>query len=141
MRLVLRTLLVLVGLIVVWQAPQAFGDAAHDVRSTSGRSHEERAAEPVRAQDLPVEAFVRAARIIPEDATYYTTLGIEVSLTETQRAAAEPLLRYWLLPRRATTLDRADWVVGYGADLDALGVELDSRSEVAPGLTLARVVR
>ena len=132
--LIPRALLVVVAAAIVWQAPQAFLDVARDIESERGRTVEERAIAPVRAFDLPAEPFVDAARVIPERATYHLVVGDGMPLTDFQRLALEPLLRYWLLPRRLTPAGEAEWVIAYGAPLPG-------GTELTPGVAVARVKR
>ena len=127
--------------VVVWQAPQAFVDAARDISSRHDLTEEERSLAPIRANDLPSEAFTRTADVIPADATYYVVVGRNLPLRGNQEVALTPLFKYWLLPRRATRqLEDADWVIAYGASTETLGIPLEERqTEVSPGVVVAEV--
>jgi hypothetical protein len=135
--LVPRVLLALAVATVVWQAPQAFVDATRDIERGNELSLQERALEPLRVQNLSPAVVAVAAQSIPEEARYTLVVGDGISLTETERAALEPLLRYRLLPRRFTTPEDAEWAIAYGAPEVALA---DAR-EAAPGVVVGRVRR
>lgn len=128
---------------VLWQAPQSFVDAVRDVSSRSDLTEAERRLAPVRANDLPVEAFTGAADAIPAAATYHVVVGENLPLHGNQEIALTPLLRYWLFPRRWTSrLEDADWVIAYGASTETLGVPVGERQvEVSPGVVVAEVER
>jgi hypothetical protein len=136
-------LLVVVVGSVVWQVPQAFVDAARDVSSRHDLTEQERSLAPVRANDLPSEAFTGAADVIPADATFHVVVGRNLPLRGNQEVALTPLFKYWLLPRRATRqLEDADWVIAYGASTETLGVPLGERQiEISPGVVVAEVER
>ena len=134
-------LLAVVVATVVWQAPHAFVDAARDVSSRRDLTESERSLAPVRANDLPSEAFTGAADVIPAGATYHVVVGRNLPFRGNQEVALTPLYKYWLLPRRATRqLEDADWVIAYGASTETLGVPLEERQfEVSPGVVVAEV--
>ncbi len=136
-------LLAVVVATVVWQAPHAFLDAARDISSRHGLTEAERSFAPVRANDLPIEAFTGAAAAIPADATYHVVVGENVPLRGNQEIALTPLFEYWLFPRRSTKrLAQADWVIAYGASTETLGLQLAERQiEVSPGVVVAEVKR
>lgn len=135
-------LVAVLGAAIVWEAPQAFVDAGRDVSANRDASEQERAAVPVRSQDLPTEVFTGAADAIPRRATYHVVVGPNVPLSENQRIALVPLLRYWLLPRRYTDdVEAADWVIAYGEPTETVGVPLAPGVEVSPGIVVAEVDR
>jgi len=136
-------LLAVVVAAVAWQAPQSFIDAARDVSSRHGTTESERSLAPVRANDLPVEAFTGAARAIPPDGTYHVVVGENLSFQGNQEVALAPLYAYWLFPRRSTKrLEDAEWVIAYGASTETLGVRIGARqTEVSPGVVVAEVER
>ena len=85
---------------------------------------------PADALDVPPEALVRAAEVIPPHATYNVVVGDQLDPTDTQRIGIPDLFRYWLLPRRRIEgLDHADWVITYGQSTETL--DASPRREVA----------
>ena len=128
-------LLALAAATAAWQAPRAFVDATRDIERGNELSLRERSLEPLQAQNVSPEVVAAAAEAIPEDARYTLVVGDGVSLTETERAALEPLLRYGLLPRRFTNAGDAEWAIAYGAP----AVELTDTREPVPGVVIGRV--
>lgn len=129
--------------VAAWHVPDALRGAREAVGAVEGLSPLERTLLPARSVDISTEIFVAAGEQIPRDATFYVATGggIEVSspivLPKTPIFAA-----YWLLPRRMTQDPRsADWVLSYGGDLEALGLEYSRVIPVAPGQQLAEVRR
>jgi hypothetical protein len=138
MRLVRRLPLVLLAataLTVAWRAPDALLEATREIERGSELSLEERSLAPLRTQRIPPEVVAAAEDAIPEEARYTLLVGDGVSLTETERAALEPLLRYRLLPRRFTSADDAEWAIAYGAP----DVPLTERREPVPGVAIGRL--
>jgi hypothetical protein len=128
-------LLALAAATVVWQAPQAVVDATRDIEQGNDLSLRQRSLEPLLAQNVSPEVVAAAAEAIPEDARYTLVVGDGISLTETERAALEPLLRYRLLPRRFTSAAEAEWAIAYGAP----AVELADAREAVPGVVIGRM--
>jgi hypothetical protein len=116
--------------------------ALRDINASRNESTLERSFEPIRAHDLPPEAFVGAAKAIPEDATYHVVVGNTLPLTSGKRAALVPLLRYWLLPRRiAPDISEADWIIAWGQPTELLSLPVGRGVEVSPAVVVAEVVR
>jgi hypothetical protein len=129
--------------VAAWRIPGAVRASQQAVLAVRGLTPVERTLLPARSVDISTELFVAAARNMPPDATFVvaTGTGIEVSnplvLPKTPVFAA-----YWLYPRRMTTdARRADWVLSYGGDLEALGLDYARVIDVAPGQQLAEVRR
>jgi len=126
----------------LWRIPGAFRSSQQAVDSVRGLTPVERSLLPARSFDISTELFVAAAKDLPVDATFYVatgTKGIDISnefvLPKTPIFAA-----YWLLPRRETNdPQQADWVLSYGANLSALGLDYARVIEVGPGQQLAEV--
>ena len=126
----------------LWRIPGAFRSSQQAVDTVRGLTQVERSLLPARSFDISTELFVAAAKDLPVDATFYVatgTRGIDISnefvLPKTPIFAA-----YWLLPRRETNdPQQADWVLSYGADLSALGLDYARVIDVGPGQQLAEV--
>ncbi len=126
----------------LWRIPGAFRSSQQAVDTVRGLTPTERSLLPARSFDISTELFVAAAKDLPVDATFYVatgTKGIAVSnefvLPKTPIFAA-----YWLLPRRESNdPQQADWVLSYGADLTALGLDYARVIDVGPGQQLAEV--
>jgi hypothetical protein len=103
----------------------------------------ERTLLPARSVDISTELFVAADRELPRGATFYVATGNGIVVSSRLVLPKTPIFAaYWLLPRRMTTDPRrADWVLSYGGDLDALGLNYARVIEVAPGQRLAEVRR
>lgn len=129
--------------VAAWQVPQTFRGAQNAVLAVKGLTPLERTLLPARSFDVSTELFVAADPALPAGATFYVTTGdgIEVS-SPFVLARARVFAAYWLLPRRMTDDPRsADWVLSYGGDLTALGLEYSRVIDVAPGQQLAEVRR
>jgi hypothetical protein len=137
LRLVPLVLLAVAAATVAWQAPQAFVDVTRDIERRQEVSQQDRSLAPAHWMSLRDEVLVAAADAIPKDAPYALMISDGVPLTETERAGLEPVLRYYLLPRRLTTPDAADWAIVYGAP----GVELAEPREPYPGVVIGRMSR
>ena len=127
--------------VVALRIPDSFSDARRAVAAGRGLTSLERTLLPARSADVSTELFVAADREVPRDATFYiaTGDGIDVS-SPIVLPKAVTFSAYWLLPRRRTTDPRrADWVLSYGGDLGALGLEYRRVIDVAPGQQLAEV--
>ena len=128
----------------LWRIPGAFRSSQQAVDTVRGLTPVERSLLPARSFDISTELFVAAAKDLPLDATFYVatgTKGIDISnefvIPKTPIFAA-----YWLLPRReANDLQQADWVLSYGADLSALGLDYARVIDAGPGQQLAEVQR
>ena len=126
----------------LWRIPGAFRSSQQAVDTVRGLTQVERSLLPARSFDISTELFVAAAKDLPVDATFYVatgTRGIDISnefvIPKTPIFAA-----YWLLPRRETNdPQQADWVLSYGADLSALGLDYARVIDVGPGQQLAEV--
>ena len=132
----------------VWRIPDAARDAQRDVDHVSGMGRLERALSAGREFDLEVSTFVDAAKIIPPNATYYVTTGLN-GLSFSDPVHGQLVLfktpvfaGYWLLPRRMT-IDphQADWVYSYGGDLTKLGLKYKRIYPSGPGAQVAEVAR
>ena len=82
-----------------------------------------------------------ADRLIPPDSRYLVVTGTAAGTIDPRVLPWVPrFARYRLFPRRLTRdVHRADWILSYGADLDALDVTLERVVDVAPGVRLAEV--
>lgn len=126
----------------LWRIPGAFRSSQQAVDTVHGLTPIERSLLPARSFDISTELFVAAAKDLPVDTTFYVatgTRGIDVSnefvLPKTPIFAA-----YWLLPRRETNdPQQADWVLSYGGDLSALGLDYARVIDAGPGQQLAEV--
>jgi hypothetical protein len=126
----------------LWRIPGALRSSQRAVDAVRGLTPAERSLLPARSFDISTELFVAAAKDLPADATFYVatgTKGLDVSnefvLPKTPIFAA-----YWLLPRRETNdPQQADWVLSYGADVNALGLDYSRVIDVGPGQQLAEV--
>jgi hypothetical protein len=127
----------------LWQLPSAFRDAYREVGDLRTASTLERELGGARRVDVDTRVYVAAGDVIPADATYAVVTGphVQVSNPATLHAVA-PFAGYWLLPRRRVHDPRAaDWIVSYGGDVRALGLEYVTVVDVAPGIALALVRR
>lgn len=125
----------------LWHLPDAFRAVYRDVGELRSASALERQLSGARRVDVDTRVFVEARRLIPADAQYAVVTGPNVDVSNSATlAAVRPFAGYWLLPRRRL-LDpsAADWIVSYGGDLGALGLEYVRIVEVAPGLAVAEV--
>lgn len=127
----------------LWHLPEAFRSADREADELAAASALERELRGARGVDVDTRVFAEARRLIPEKARYAVVTGpnVQVSNDVTLDAVA-PFAGYWLLPRRqAPDLSGADWVLSYGGDLGALGLEYARVIEVSPGVALAEVRR
>jgi hypothetical protein len=150
-RLLLAACAVLVGAaagVTVWRIPDAARDTQRDVDRVAGMGRLDRALSAGREFDLEVSTFVEAAKIIPPNATYYVTTGLN-GLSFSDPVHGQLVLfktpvfaGYWLLPRRLT-IDphQADWVYSYGGDLTKLGLKYKRILPSGPGAQVAEVAR
>jgi hypothetical protein len=142
-RAVALAALVLAVATALWRLPTAFGDVHDEVRELESAAALERELRGARGVDADTRVFVRARELVPADARYavVTGPGVQVSTPVTLSAIA-PFAGYWLLPRRQVREPgAADWILSYGGDLEALGLEYARVVEVAPGVALAEVRR
>jgi hypothetical protein len=125
----------------LWELPDTFRAVNDEVRGLEAAGALERELGGVRRVDADTRVFVSARELIPADARYAVVTGpnVQVSNAVTLPAIA-PFAGYWLLPRRQVQdVGAADWVLSYGGDLGALGLEYERVVEVAPGVALAEV--
>ena len=129
--------------VAVWHIPGAFRDTGEAADAVEGLTPYERTLLPARSFDIATELFVAADRELPSDATFYVATGDGIDVSSSLVLPRTPIFAaYWLLPRRMTTDPRrADWVLSYGGDLEALGLDYQRVLEVAPGQRLGRVRR
>lgn len=136
-----RVLLVVAVAYGAWRAPETIR-AIHDEGTTRAALTEtDRAESAARSVDIDMALLREAERVIPEDATFATATGelVDVSHPVTLTAFSD-YAAYWLLPRRRVRDPReAEWIVSYGADVDALGLRYERVIEVGEGLRLAKV--
>lgn len=127
----------------LWRLPDAFGDAYREVRGLRTATPLERRLAAARGADIDTRVLLEADRLIPLDATFAVVTGPAVRVsTPVTLDAVPPSVAFWLLPRRRVPdAGSADWVVSYGADVDALGVEVARVVEVADGIAIAQVER
>ena len=128
-------------LTAAWQSPGTFRNLRDTVRGLEATSAADRELRALRGVDADTRVFVRARELIPADARYAVITGpnVRVSNPVTIHAIA-PFAGYWLLPRRQVRDPSiADWLLSYGGDLDALGLEYELLVEAAPGVELAQV--
>ena len=127
----------------LWRLPDTFRDVNDEVHMLEASSTMDRQLAGVRRVDADTRVFAEARRLIPSDSRYAVVTGprAEVSNAVTLPAIA-PFAGYWLLPRRQVPdAHGAEWVLSYGGDLDALGLEYERVVEVAPGIAVAKVKR
>jgi hypothetical protein len=127
----------------LWQIPEAFRDRRDAVQALRGTTALERELRGARGVDVDTEVLVRARGLIAPDERYAVVTGpnAPVSNAVTVHAVA-PFAGYWLLPRRQVQdPSEADWVLSYGGDLSATGLEYGRVVGVAPGIALAEVRR
>jgi hypothetical protein len=125
----------------LWHVPGAYRAVYRDVGALRSASVLERELSGARSVDVDPRLFVEARRLLPADARYAVVTGPNVNVSNSVTlAAVRPFAGYWLLPRRQL-LDpsEADWVVSYGGDLNALGLEYVGFVEIAPGIAVAEV--
>ena len=100
----------------------------------------ERELVPTEMSLVDPEVFLLARERMPRDARYLVLAAPHEELPQIAVDAAHAFAPYLLLPRRRVETPRdADWVIVYGGDLDALGLEVGEVVEVAPGRALAEV--
>jgi hypothetical protein len=127
----------------LWHLPDAFLDVYREVGDLRSATALERQLNGARRIDVDTRVFVEARRLIPEDARFAVVTGPRVDLSnEATLHAVAPFAGYWLLPRRRLVDPAtADWIVSYGGDLDALGLEYASVVEITRGVAVAEVRR
>jgi hypothetical protein len=127
----------------LWHVPGAVRAVYRDVGELRTATALDRQLSGARSVDVDTRVFVEARRLIPSDARYAVVTGPNVNVSNSATlAAVRPFAGYWLLPRRRLIdVSEADWVVSYGGDLSALGVEYVRIVEVARGLAVAEVRR
>jgi hypothetical protein len=133
-------LAILAGL---WHLPGAYLTVFREARDLRSANPLERQLNGARRVDVDTRVFVEARRLMPADARYavVTGPGVDVSNAATLHAVA-PFAGYWLLPRRRLVdPSTAEWIVSYGGDLDAVGLEYARVVDIAPGIAVAEVRR
>ena len=126
----------------LWQLPGAARDHYRDLGNLQAASVLDRQLSGARRVDVDPRILVDARRLIPRDAVYAVVTGPNADVsTPITLSAVPPFAGYWLLPRRrlVDASADADWIVSYGGDLNALGLEYVRVFEVAPGLHVAEV--
>jgi hypothetical protein len=125
----------------LWHLPDAFRTVYRDVGALRSTSELDRELNGARRIDMDTRILVEARRLIPADARYGVVTGPNVNVSNlVTLAGVGPFAGYWLLPRRKVLdVSAADWIVSYGGDLGALGLEYARVVEIAPGLTIAEV--
>jgi hypothetical protein len=126
-----------------WHVPAAFRASRDAVVAVRGLTPVERTLLPARSFDISTELFVVADQELPPGATFYVATGTGIDVSNPNVLPKTPIFAaYWLLPRRMTSDARqADWVLSYGGDLTALGLDYERVIDVAPGQQLAEVRR
>jgi hypothetical protein len=135
--------LILAVATALWQLPSTLRDVHGEIRDLETAAPVDRELRGARGVDADTRVFVRARQVIPPEARYavVTGPGVEVS-TAVTLSAIGPFAGYWLLPRRQVPdPSGADWVLSYGGDLGALGLEYERVVEVSPGVALAEIRR
>lgn len=129
--------------VAVWRIPGSFRASKQAVLDVRGLTPVERTLLPARSADISTELFVAAARHLPPDATFYVATGTEIAVSNPTVLPKTPIFAaFWLHPRRMTPDPRqADWVLSYGGDLAALGLDYARVIDVAPDQQLAEVRR
>jgi hypothetical protein len=127
----------------VWELPGAARRVNREVQDLRSASALERELGGARRVDVDTRVLVAARDVIPPDARFAVVTGPNVQLgNPVTLHAVAPFAGYWLLPRRRVVdPGEADWIVSYGGDLEALGVELGRVVEVGEGIALAEVRR
>jgi hypothetical protein len=127
----------------LWHLPEAFRAVYRDAGGLHRSTALDRQLIGARRVDVDTRVLVEARRLIPAEARYAVVTGPNVNVsTPVTLAAVRPFAGYWLLPRRRLLdVSAADWVVSYGGDLGALGLEYVQVVEIAPGLAVAEVRR
>lgn len=126
-----------------WHVPATFRSTRQAVLAVRGLTPVERTLLPARSFDISTELFLAADRELPRGATFYVATGNGIDVSSPNVLPKTPIFAaYWLLPRRMTSdVRQADWVLSYGGDLTALGLDYTRVIEVAPGQQLAEVRR
>ena len=131
----------LLALVAALSRVPHIGRLGWDRASTPAHSTQDRElAALILAQDPNL--FLRAAKIIPLDATYSVVVGnsppTNVDLTQ-----GIPLLyQYWLLPRHFTNdVHDADWVITYDHSSETLGVRYSEEIGIGPTSNIVKVIR
>ena len=127
----------------LWQLPSNFRGVIDEVRGLQSKSALERRFAVARGVDIDTRFLVEAERLIPAEGRYAVVTGPNVRTgNPVTLDAVAPFAGNWLLPRRRV-LDpaEADWVLSYGGDLHALGLEYARIVEVTDGIELGEVTR
>jgi hypothetical protein len=129
--------------VAAWRVPGALRGAQQAVLAVQGLTPVERTLLPARSFDISTELFVAADKEMPPGAKFYVATGDGIDVSSPNVLPKTPIFAaYWLLPRRMTADARqADWVLSYGGDLTALGLDYTRVIDVAPGQQLAEVRR
>jgi hypothetical protein len=123
------------ALTALWAAPRDFRSVRSTISSERGADEQQRELAPARYVGIDGGALVKAARLIPPDATYF------VAAPPALGEAALPLTFYWLFPRRHVSSPRqADWIVGYSVDPGAQGVPTTRPVRLAKGIAAAETL-
>ena len=132
------------AVVALWHAPGELRNVWREARNASAESELERRLVPARVVGLDrLEIFLAARRLIPPDATYYVEPGERAPVSSPNALDwVRPFATYWLLPRRRTDeLGEAQWILSYGGDLQALGLDYARVVGVDDGFALAEVRR
>lgn len=126
----------------VVELPRALRAADARVGLAAGMSRAERDLAPARAVNLEPALVLRAADVVPEDASYHVHVAEDFAAADPVTAeAAAPFAAYWLLPRRQVAGPaEADWILSFGSPGD-MPVEAEVVEEPAEGQRLLRVTR
>ena len=117
---------------------------ARDVEIEEARrlSQLERRLAGARGIDIGVDVLIRAREVIrPTDRYAVITGPLVVPSTPVTFLGLPGYANHWLLPRRQTRPEDADWIISYGGDLDALGIDARRTIQIYPGVVLAEVKR
>jgi hypothetical protein len=127
----------------LWHLPGAFRSVYREVGDLRTAGTLERQLNGARRVDVDTRVFVEAQRVLPADAQYAVVTGEQADIsTPVTLSAVAPFAGYWLLPRRRLVdPGAAEWIVSYGGDLSALGLEYVRILEVGPGINIAEVRR
>ena len=119
------------------QLPSSIRAQEASVAGNAPLSRLDRELAPARDFGLNPALALRADEVLPRDAVFYVVTGPGLP---SGHDAAAPFSAYWLLPRRHTDDPRrADWILSYGADTAALGVDFEVVADLGDGEKLLRV--
>jgi hypothetical protein len=94
----------------------------------------------IYAQDP--DMFLKAARIIPQGATYSVVVGDSPPTSSAFHEAIPLLFQYWLLPRRFTPdIHAASWVISYSHSSETLGIRYSEEINIGPTTNIDKVIR